>query len=135
MARLPQLLYLLEPLEGVTGRSGQHLRREEEHKTYGTIRELTQTERFDGTKLSIATVEIKITRLAAPRFTANWRIRDQYGVIYGVEGVAPSENRNHWLIQARRTSNPIPQETGRVLLTEDGKVLTTESEADLETER
>ena len=105
----PQLIYLLEPQEAITGRSGQRRRRETAHKTFGWFRELSVAERFDGTVLSEATVEIRVSRLATTTLTADWRIRDQEEVPYRIEGVAPSPNRRWWLIRAVRTNAvPVP---------------------------
>lgn len=119
MPRAPQLLYLLEPTSAATGRSGQHLREEQSHKTFGWTRELTQQERFDGTAFSKATVEIRINRLAAQRMTADWRIRDQYGVIYRVDTIAPSDNRLFWVVRAQRTKAPFSPRPMRPLLLEN----------------
>ena len=123
MPRSPQLLYLLEPTRVATGLSGQHLRQEQEHQTFGWVRELRQQERFDGTSFTQATVEIRLTRLAAPRMTADWRIRDQYGVIYRVEAVAPSDNRIQWVVQAWRDRTPWAEPQAVPLLLEDGTPL------------
>ena len=103
----PQLIHLLEPQAAVTGLSGQHRRRETVHTTFGWFRELSVAERFDGTAISEATVEIRVNRLAAPQLTANWRIRDQDEVPYRIEGVTPSPNRQWWLVRAVRT-NAVP---------------------------
>lgn len=103
----PQLIYLLEPQAVVTGRSGQHRRRETAHTTFAWFRQLSVAERFDGTALSEATVEIRVNRLAALQLTANWRIRDQDEVPYHIEGVTPSPNRQWWLVRAVRT-NAVP---------------------------
>ena len=104
----PQLIYLIEPQQAVTGLSGQHRRREIRHKSFGWFRELSVAEHFDGTKVSEATVEIRVNRLAAPALTANWRIIDQDEVPYWIEGVSPSTNRQWWLVRAVRTNN-VPQ--------------------------
>lgn len=103
----PQLIYLLEPQAVVTGRSGQHRRRETAHTTFAWFRQLSVAERFDGTALSEATVEIRVNRLAALQLTANWRLRDQDEVPYHIEGVTPSPNRQWWLVRAVRT-NAVP---------------------------
>ena len=102
----PQLIHLLEPQAAVTGLSGQHRRRETVHKTFAWFRQLSVVERFDGTALSEATVEIRVNRLAAPQLTANWKIRDQDEVPYRIEGVTPSLNRQYWLVRAVRTGSP-----------------------------
>ena len=52
--------------------------------------------------------------------TPDWRIRDQYGVIYRVESVAPSENRIHWIVRAQRTRTPFMPAPPVPLLLEDG---------------
>ena len=100
----PQLITLLEPAETKTGGSGQSRRRETPHKTFGWFRELSVAERFDGAAISEAAVEIRINKLAAPTLTADWRIRDAEEVLYRLEGVQPSPNRQWWLIRAVRTN-------------------------------
>ena len=108
----PQLFTLLEPLAAITGRSGQSLRREIEHQTFAFVRQLRQQERFDGTTISLATVEVRINRLAAPNMSADWRLKDQFGVVYHCESVVPSDNRQYWLARAVRTGGPVAVSVG-----------------------
>ena len=131
----PQLFTLRKPEQPRTLPSGQRQETVSDSKTWGFLRELKADERFDGTSLTRATVEIRIARLAAPAINGQWKLVDDAEVVYNIETAVPSLNRQYWLLNCFRTSTPVApsvvadleffilREDGSRLLREDGSGL------------
>lgn len=138
----PQLFTLRKPKGLRNLSSGQRQQVVSDSKTWGFLRELRADERFDGTSLTRATVEIRIARLAAPAIDGEWKLVDDAEVVYHIETATPSPNRQHWLLQCYYTSTRealsvvavqeffILREDGSRLLREDGSGLLREESDD-----